>query len=115
MISERFYENTVVISIHGSLDTRTAHELAPTVQRAYRMGFPEFVFNLQTVTRIDRAGMAQLFFTGHDLRQKGCKRSIVDPPSNIRGELESYNMSTFAPIVSQKNPTPYQMREFQHG
>ena len=115
MISERFYDNTVVISIHGAFDGRTAHELVPTVQRAYRMGFREFVFNLQTVTRIDQSGMAQLFFTGHDLRQKGCRRSIVDPPSHIRGELETYNMSTFAPIVSQTIPTQHPMREFQHG
>ena len=115
MISERFHENTVVISIHGSFDGRTAHELVPTVQRAYRMGFREFVFNLQPVTRIDRSGTAQLFLIGHDLRQKGCRRSIVDPPSHIRHELGSYNISTFAPIVSQKSPTQDQMREFQHG
>ena len=115
MISERFYENTVIISIHGLFDDRTAHELLPTVQRAYRMGSREFVFNLKTVTSIDQSGMAQLFLTGHDLRQKGCRRSIVDPPSHIQHELGSYNMSTFAPIVSQKIPTHAQMRESLHG
>ena len=108
MISERFYENTVIISIHGSFDDPTAHELFPTVQRAYQMGFREFVFNLQTVTRMDQSGLAQLFLTGHYLRQKGCRRSLVDAPRGIHHELGSYNMSTFAPIVSQKFSTHHQ-------
>ena len=115
MISERFYEDTIVISIHGSFDKRTAHEIVPTVQRAYRMGFREFVFNLKTVTSLDQAGIAQLFLIGHDLRQKGCRRSIDEPPSHIRPELGSYNLSTFAPIVSKNIPAQPQMREFQHG
>ena len=64
MISEHFYENTIVISIHGSFDDRASHELLPTVRRAYRMGFQEFVFNLKAVTRIVKKAAANFICPG---------------------------------------------------
>ena len=102
VISERLYGATIMFSIRGVFDGDASEEFSKSVQSAYVKGYREFVFNLKDVTAIDKAGLGQLFMTGHELRQKGCSRGIVDPPRHIREQLDLCDIPSLTPIIHQE-------------
>ena len=102
VISERLYGATLMLSIRGVFDGDASEEFSKSVQQAYVKGYREFVFNLKDVTDIDKAGLGQLFMTGHELRQKGCSRGIVDPPRHIREQLDMCDIPSLTPIIPRE-------------
>ena len=97
-ISEQLLNEAIVINLSGTIDHTVGHAIERTIQRVYKLGNRNVIFNLSDVTFIDGAGLGVFCFALHTLRQMGIQRSLINPPAPLRELLEQSDMRNRVPI-----------------
>ena len=96
--SEHTFHDATVIVLQGDLDQSALEVFDNMIERLQALKARHVILDCSGVTKMDRAGLSQLFVTAHLLRQKGIRRSLVCPSFPVRDRLERFGLTSLFPI-----------------
>jgi len=98
MESERIDDATVIVELHGELDTFTEARAKTAIRSLIAEGYRHLILNLHWLNFIDSTGLSVLIGALRDAREASGSIRLVAPVHHIRRILEITRLTYAFPI-----------------
>jgi anti-sigma B factor antagonist len=83
-IDERVVDGVTVVDLKGRMTLGEGELLKDKVSSLVQQGKKQILLNLEGLTEIDSAGLAEIVRTYTTARRQGCKLELIDLPQRIQ-------------------------------